>query len=135
MRARPSALVLVLAATILGAQLTHEPEHVHAQQALPELSYICIMAGDEEVNEAGPGRCRKCGMELVPARIDLRYTCPTHSVVKERNPGKCRFDGRELVPVTITMHWVCKDNPNQPLGDPGKCADGSARELVEQLRA
>jgi hypothetical protein len=135
MRARPTSLLLALAVALIGGQLPQRIDHVHAQQALPELSYICPMPGDEEVNEAGPGKCRKCGMELVPARIDLRYTCPTHSVIKNRQPGKCPLDGRELMPVTITMHWICKANPNQPLGDPGKCADGSARELVEQLRA
>ena len=32
---------------------------------LPPISYVCPMAGDEDVIEDHAGKCRKCGMDLV----------------------------------------------------------------------
>jgi hypothetical protein len=76
-------------------------------------------------------------MDLVPARIDLAWTCPIHQQQQiSGTPGRCRLDGRELVQVTVGLYWTCEDRPNERLMDPGPaCANGRSRTLVRELRA
>jgi hypothetical protein len=93
-------------------------------QGLPPISYVCPMVGDEDVIEDKAGRCRKCGMELKPIRLDSLWTCPVHAAVIKDKPGVCPLDGRELVQVTMSVSWTCA-NTNIDAVNPGKCADGS----------
>jgi hypothetical protein len=127
----------MLTALALVAGPASGPErHAHAQQALPEVSYICPMAGDEDVNEGQPGRCRKCGMDLVPVRIDLAWTCQVHrEQIMRDKPGLCPLDRRELVQVTLHMYWTCPEQPTVQLADPGTCPGGVPRTMVRKLPA
>jgi hypothetical protein len=93
-------------------------------EQLPPISYVCPMVGDEDVIEDKPGRCRKCGMELKPIRLDSIWTCPVHAAVVKDKPGTCPLDGRELVQMTMAVSWTCP-NTNVDSIAPGKCADGS----------
>jgi heavy metal-binding protein len=93
-------------------------------QAVPPLSYVCPMVGDEDVIEDTAGRCRKCGMELKPIRLDSIWTCPVHAAVIKDKPGACPIDGRDLVQVTMAVSWTCA-NTNIDSVNPGTCADGS----------
>jgi hypothetical protein len=106
---------LLLLATVLAA----------AQPSLPPISYVCPMAGDEDVIEDAPGKCRKCGMELQPIRLDSVWTCPVHAAVIKETSGTCPIDGRDLVQVTVAVSWTCP-NSNVDAIAPGKCSDGSA---------
>src|SRR5215470_8850221 len=59
---------------------------------LPPVSYVCPMAGDEDVIEDKAGKCRKCGMELKPIRLDTVWTCPVNAAIVKDAPGKCPID-------------------------------------------
>ena len=93
-------------------------------QKLPPVSYVCPMAGDEDVVEDAPGQCRKCRMQLEPIRLDAAWTCPVHAAVMKDAPGKCPIDRRELVQVTVAVSWTCPGTAVDVL-TPGTCANGA----------
>src|SRR5262249_22962539 len=91
---------------------------------LPPLSYVCPMTGDEEVIEDHPGKCRKCGMELVAIRLDSVWTCPVHAAIHESKPGRCPIDGRQLIQMTMAVSWTCAGSDKESTS-PGTCSDGT----------
>lgn len=102
----------------------HLPMEGHAAApGSPEEIYTCPM--HPEIVQAGPGKCPKCGMDLVPqvskatnettpaaqqqesnaapAGISKDnalavYTCPMHPEVQQPGPGKCPKCHMDLVP-------------------------------------
>ncbi len=63
--------------------------------------YTCPM--HPEVRSPKPGKCPKCGMDLVPTKrhaapAKTEYTCPMHPEVRSDKPGKCPKCGMDLVP-------------------------------------
>lgn len=137
MLAKRTVLSLALTALFLAGSvgLLHSPRlSAQATPELPPISWVCPMPQDE-VNEAGPGRCPICGMDLIPVRLDLAYTCPNHPAIITSEPGLCPLDRRELVMVTVALHWECASNAGQHFTEPGQCANGTPRRLVRELRA
>jgi multidrug efflux pump subunit AcrA (membrane-fusion protein) len=74
--------------------------------SINQRQYTCIM--HPEVISDKPGKCPKCGMELVPKTSGIttsadtkQYTCTMHPEVISDKPGKCPKCGMELVPKLI----------------------------------
>ena len=61
--------------------------------------YTCTMHPD--VVSDKPGKCPKCGMDLVQKKVKLQakklYTCTMHPEVTSEKPGKCPKCGMDLV--------------------------------------
>jgi heavy metal-binding protein len=122
MRTFAILIAIVLAGSPIASQQAARP----STEQLPPLSYVCTMAGDEDVIEDKPGTCRKCGMKLVPIRLDSVWTCATRPLlVVESKPGRCPVDGTPLVQVTAAVTWTCKSDPSVEKLEPGACADGT----------
>ena len=122
MRLAAVLVAIALSASSLGGQQAAKPP----ADKLPPLSYVCTMAGDEDVIEDKPGMCRKCGMELKPTRLDSVWTCATRPLlVVESKPGKCPVDGTPLVQVTAAVSWTCNDQPSIEKLEPGTCPNGA----------
>ena len=118
---------IALAAAPVAQRETAKPKPAAggetAERILP-VSYVCPMSQDAEVVEDKPGQCRKCGMALVPARLDSVWTCPVHGAVVKDQPGKCPLDGRDLIQVTMSVTWSCR-NTNISAIAPASCPDDS----------
>jgi hypothetical protein len=85
-----TVVILLAAATSAKAQ--------HKLDSTVRIVYTCTM--HPEVISDKPGKCPKCGMELVQKKIKTAkqyYTCPMHSDVISDKPGKCPKCGMELV--------------------------------------
>lgn len=68
-----------------------------------EQRYTCPM--HPEVRQDHPGKCPKCGMDLIPQQTSEHqpashecYTCPMHPEVQQDHLGKCPKCGMDLVP-------------------------------------
>jgi Heavy metal binding domain len=119
--------VAVAPAALTARAQAAKPKAPAGDIELPPISYVCTMAGDEDVIEDRAGKCPKCGMTLVPIRLDSVWTCATRPLlVVETKPGKCPVDGTPLVRVTAAVSWTCKDKPTIDALEPGTCPDGAA---------
>jgi hypothetical protein len=138
MRYKVAGLAVVALALTFSAvpQAGQQAAKTAAAQKLPPLSYVCTMPQDADVLEDHPGKCPKCGMELVPVRLDAKWWCPVHQALEVHDgPGKCRRDGRDLVQVTVSEYWTCSNAPDKKELEPGSCSDGTPRKIGYELRA
>jgi hypothetical protein len=117
-------IAVVAAAFAVGSLTALQPAKQTQSDKLPPISYVCPMAGDEDVIEDKPGKCRKCGMELEPIRLDTVWTCPIHAAVTRDQPGKCPIDGRDLLQMTMAVSWTCPGSAKASV-TPGSCPDGT----------
>jgi hypothetical protein len=128
------AVVVALLISGLSAGARQAPARSASAQKLPPLSYICTMAGDEDVIEDKPGKCPKCGMGLQGIRLDSVWTCPVHAAIVRDQPGACPIDRRELVQVTMALSFACAGSSKESI-NPFTCPDGSPAARKYAARA
>lgn len=125
-------LPAALAGAALLTTLAGPPAHLHAQEELPPLVYVCPMHSDQVAHE--DGECPICKMGLEPMRLDQVFTCPVHAVVAEKADGKCPICGRALGEVTVSVAWRCGD-VDKDLMEPQACKDGTRAIRVQRAAA
>ncbi len=78
------------------AQNTHM-DHAATTTADQHVHYTCPM--HPEVITEAPGKCPKCGMDLVKmdAPMAKTYSCPMHPDITSDKPGKCPTCGMAMV--------------------------------------
>ena len=80
------------------AQSTKDVQPKNKIDTATKTVYACGMHPD--VTSDKPGRCAKCGMELVAQKVKVDkqyYTCSMHPNVISDKPGKCPKCGMDLV--------------------------------------
>ena len=90
--------------------------------------YTCPM--HPEVTSDKPGKCSKCGMDLVKSKKDQMkkkmvkiYTCPMHPEIISDKPGKCSKCGMNLKESEKEMaSFSCPMHPEITSDKPGKCS-------------
>jgi hypothetical protein len=92
---------LIIALFILAGTVTTFAQNGKAKMAATKSDttakflYTCPM--HPEVITDKPGKCPKCGMNLVKKKVDKIYTCAMHPDVVSDKPGKCPKCGMELI--------------------------------------
>jgi hypothetical protein len=88
--------ILLAAGTTTFAQATMDTTHKHMKMGAKK--YTCPM--HPEVVKNKPGKCPKCGMQLVKKEMaKTQYTCTMHPEVVKNKPGKCPKCGMDMVPM------------------------------------
>ena len=84
------AAVLLLALAALGIGIMHPGgiRGLFGVRAAPEV-YACPMVEDTEIRSDGPGKCPKCGMDLVP------ISRTEHKGEKPAEAGECQGAGAD----------------------------------------
>ena len=89
-------ILVAVIATIAGfTQASKDKIQAIKTDSSVKFLYTCIM--HPEVLGDKPGKCPKCGMELVKKKVDRIYTCPMDPEVLSDKPGKCSKCGMDLV--------------------------------------
>ena len=82
-------LVLTIFSSAIFAQDTAKKQEKASVQQSVKTKYTCPM--HPSVTSSKPGKCAKCGMDLVKAEVPPKkiYACPMHPDVTSSKPGKC----------------------------------------------
>jgi len=82
---------ILLVAVFNGLSQSAKPVTDSAQE------YTCSM--HREVRSNKPGKCPKCGMDLIPVpkSASTQWTCPMHPEIVLGKAGKCPKCGMDLV--------------------------------------
>lgn len=105
--------------------------------------YTCPMHPD--VVSKKPGKCSKCGMDLISSgkeqmktEITKSYKCPIHVNVNSHDPGKCPQCGRKLqlsskeqMKAEVAKVYTCPMHPDVSLNKDGVCPK-CGKALVEK---
>ena len=93
---------LVLVIVAVACNSNKDPHAEHKVETKKDL-YTCPMPEDSVFSNK-PGKCSKCGMDLVKMEATehdthtaVEYTCPMHPEIIRDKPGTCPICGMELV--------------------------------------
>ena len=129
-------MLMMAAITILSVSVFAQDtaKHKMSKHQTDKMKYSCPM--HPEVTSDKPGKCSKCGMDLVLSKKDhmkmgsmKMYSCPMHPGITSDKPGKCAKCGMELVKSgkekikmeTMKM-YICPMHPDITSDKPGKCS-------------
>lgn len=129
-------MLMMAAITILSVSVFAQDtaKHKMSKHQTDKMKYSCPM--HPEVTSDKPGKCSKCGMDLVLSKKDhmkmgsmKMYSCPMHPGITSDKPGKCAKCGMELVKSgkekmkmeTMKM-YTCPMHPDITSDKPGKCS-------------
>jgi len=129
-------MLMMASITILSVSVFAQDtaKHKMSKHQTDKMKYSCPM--HPEVTSDKPGKCSKCGMDLVLSKKDhmkmgpmKMYSCPMHPGVTSDKPGKCAKCGMELVKSgkekmkmeTMKM-YTCPMHPDITSDKPGKCS-------------
>jgi len=126
-------LLMLAACSIFSISLfAQDTTKQHAKMKTNKMAtvkYSCPM--HPEVIRNKPGKCPKCGMDLVKAKKTAmkmgamhNYSCPMHSEVTSDKPGtcsKCGMDLKESKMEQMKM-YACPMHPDITSDEPGKCS-------------
>jgi len=90
--------------------------------------YSCPM--HPEVTSDKPGKCPKCGMDLVLVKEKV-FSCPMHPEMASDTPGKCAKCGMNMVKAKTFM---CPMHAGEMSHKPGKCPK-CGMAMVEKKKA
>jgi uncharacterized paraquat-inducible protein A len=89
------AVVSIASVNTFAQHAAEQKTNSIPKQKAEKMKYTCPM--HPEVTSDKPGKCSKCGMDLVKAEKEkMKYTCPMHPEVTSDKPGKCSKCGMEL---------------------------------------
>jgi len=122
----------VFAASATFAQKDKMQKHDSAVSVI--LKYSCPM--HPEVTSDKPGKCTKCGMELILSKKEQmktaatsKYACPMHADVVSNKAGKCPKCGMDLakskkegMKMETMKMYACPMHPGETSDKAGKCA-------------
>ncbi|MEJ8818972.1 heavy metal-binding domain-containing protein [Lacibacter sp. H407] len=125
-------ILMMAVCTILAFNAMAQDQEKKKQQT-DKVTYSCPMHAD--VTSSKPGKCNKCGMDLVKMKkenmkteVTKTYSCPMHAEVTSDKPGKCSKCGMDLVKskektkTEVAKTYVCPMHADVTSDKPGKCS-------------
>ena len=89
-----------------------------------EGAYLCLEHAAEDPASSvdiQPGKCKKCGKDLVAAKLAVVHDCPEHGSLSLPEPGNCLLCKKKLVQRTAAVIWTCPNHAGVARLEQGQC--------------
>lgn len=131
---RPHKILVMAVLTILSVSVFAQQKAGKKDTAQHVVIYSCPMHPDVTADK--PGKCSKCGMDLLLSKkeqmkkeVTKQYNCPVHADVVSEKPGKCLKCGKnllkskkEIMKEEVVKKYSCPMHPDVTSEKPGKCS-------------
>ncbi|MEO6669917.1 MAG: heavy metal-binding domain-containing protein [Ferruginibacter sp.] len=124
-----TGILSILSICAFAQDTTMKKAKMHTMK-MDQIKYSCPM--HPEVTSNKPGKCPKCGMDLVKSKtgkmkMDMpkSFCCPMHPDVTSTKPGKCSKCGMDLKKIDnskMTKSYACPMHPEVTSDKAGKCS-------------